>query len=277
MHKIAEICGHESIEPNAGVQFIEASWVATPAFSGAVMRNILTPTGMSPEMLLQAATVLNEPPPQWQSGLPRAAATVKSADYYAPDGPGPVLGGPGSVTSFEFGDEGGGEGEDGGDSEEAVPAPAPEAKAKPLDELEDEIYKMMLDRVNQRVDDDLKGRSDKPSLQEPAHSTGEDIIKQATRSMVYQVGLDAIVKSASSDAHLIDSVARHNTSHGVEIPRSLYVIALNLGPLRKHGSVEEWAVAAHSLLHRTPSLGETKTLLRLGKLLDQMVVFTNQH
>lgn len=36
---IAELCGHES-DPNS-VKFIEASWVETPAFSGAVLRNVL--------------------------------------------------------------------------------------------------------------------------------------------------------------------------------------------------------------------------------------------
>ncbi len=39
--KIAELCGHWS-DPNS-VKFIEASWVANPAFKGAVLRNILTP------------------------------------------------------------------------------------------------------------------------------------------------------------------------------------------------------------------------------------------
>lgn len=40
--KIAELCGHISAEPGS-VKFIEASWVANPAFTGAVLRNILTP------------------------------------------------------------------------------------------------------------------------------------------------------------------------------------------------------------------------------------------
>jgi hypothetical protein len=40
---IAELCGHESEDPNGGVTFIEASWVANPAFTGAVMRNPRTP------------------------------------------------------------------------------------------------------------------------------------------------------------------------------------------------------------------------------------------
>lgn len=40
--KIAELCGHVSAEPGS-VKFIEASWVANPAFKGAVLRNILSP------------------------------------------------------------------------------------------------------------------------------------------------------------------------------------------------------------------------------------------
>lgn len=268
-HRTAELCGHESIEPTAGVQFIEASWVAAPAFAGAVMRNILTPTGMTPEMLHQAQQVLRDPPPQWMEGQAKAATQVqvpgKAGSYYGPDGPGPLLGDYSDLMAFDFGDEGEGE------------AKPDTPEKQPLDQLEDEIYQMVLDKVEKRVQDQLSGRGDQPSPQEPAHSTGEDIIKQATRTKVYQVGLAAIVKSASSDAHLMNSVARFNASYGVEIPRSLYVAALDLGPLRKYGSIEEWAVAAHTSLNRTPSLGETKTLLRLGKLLDQMAAFTTQH
>ena len=40
--KIAELCGHLSAEPGS-VKFIEASWVANPAFTGAVLRNIISP------------------------------------------------------------------------------------------------------------------------------------------------------------------------------------------------------------------------------------------
>ncbi len=39
--KIAELCGHHS-DPGT-VKFIEGSWVGTPAFTGAVLRNILDP------------------------------------------------------------------------------------------------------------------------------------------------------------------------------------------------------------------------------------------
>lgn len=40
--KIAELCGHVTAEPGS-VKFIEGSWVANPAFPGAVLRNILDP------------------------------------------------------------------------------------------------------------------------------------------------------------------------------------------------------------------------------------------
>lgn len=40
-HRVAELCGHESAGETGGVTFIEASWVAVPAFKGAVARNIL--------------------------------------------------------------------------------------------------------------------------------------------------------------------------------------------------------------------------------------------
>lgn len=38
--RVAELCGHKSL-PNGGVTFIEASWVETPAFPGAVNRGII--------------------------------------------------------------------------------------------------------------------------------------------------------------------------------------------------------------------------------------------
>lgn len=40
--KIAELCGHRTSEPGS-CRFIEGSWVANPAFTGAVLRNILDP------------------------------------------------------------------------------------------------------------------------------------------------------------------------------------------------------------------------------------------
>ncbi len=46
--RVAELCGHKSM-PNGGVKFVEASWVATPAFPGAVKRNTVMDEWIGPK------------------------------------------------------------------------------------------------------------------------------------------------------------------------------------------------------------------------------------
>jgi hypothetical protein len=46
--RIAELCGHKSL-PNGGVKFVEASWVATPAFPGAAKRGIVAEEWVGPK------------------------------------------------------------------------------------------------------------------------------------------------------------------------------------------------------------------------------------
>jgi len=46
--RVAELCGHKTM-PNGGVKFVEASWVATPAFPGAVKRNTITEEWIGPK------------------------------------------------------------------------------------------------------------------------------------------------------------------------------------------------------------------------------------
>ena len=46
--RIAELCGHKSL-PNGGVKFVEASWVATPAFPGAAKRSVVAEEWVGPK------------------------------------------------------------------------------------------------------------------------------------------------------------------------------------------------------------------------------------
>jgi hypothetical protein len=46
--RIAELCGHKSL-PGGGVQFVEASWVKTPAFPGAAKQTILAEEWVGPK------------------------------------------------------------------------------------------------------------------------------------------------------------------------------------------------------------------------------------
>lgn len=68
--RVAELCGHKSL-PNGGVKFIEASWVAVPAFPGASLRAIVSDGWEGPktayttdsDKLAKAASQIYQPAP----------------------------------------------------------------------------------------------------------------------------------------------------------------------------------------------------------------------
>lgn len=75
--KIGELCGHRD-DPGS-VRFIEASWVANPAFRGAVTRNLLT----VPELAQKAAATRFFVPSSLlipEGGLPKAAHVKRAED-----------------------------------------------------------------------------------------------------------------------------------------------------------------------------------------------------
>jgi hypothetical protein len=45
--RVAELCGNKSL-PGGGVRFVEASWVAVPAFPGAALRNVVDANWIGP-------------------------------------------------------------------------------------------------------------------------------------------------------------------------------------------------------------------------------------
>lgn len=77
IRKIAELCGHFT-DPTS-VKFIEASWVANPAFTGAVLRSILTPAEAA--MLSNRVQVaMSLPTPSIDSSAMRRAAHLMAQD-----------------------------------------------------------------------------------------------------------------------------------------------------------------------------------------------------
>lgn len=70
--RVAELCGHLSQEPGS-VKFIEASWVANPAFKGAVLRSILAPSDL-PGIGQKLGVAFAQVPRTFEPGmLPKAA------------------------------------------------------------------------------------------------------------------------------------------------------------------------------------------------------------
>ena len=271
-HRVAELCGHESLGPTGGVHFIEASWVGTPAFTGAVLRNVLEPTE---EIRRKAQKVLNTPPTQWtDSDVLKAASLSTSAQQdsrvvgrvLAPTKESFTLGSRPRVARDDF--FAGWDDAEGGDDAEAAPA-APAAPASPMKDVEDDVYNYVMDRVKTRVRNDLSSQDAKADAKGTS-STNETLVKQAaTARKAYKAGLGEITRTASSDAELIDRVAAFNSQVGIDIPVDVYRTILRVGHCDKYGSVDAFIRACGQTMGHKPSMGEAKTLVRLGTLLSQ--------
>lgn len=234
---IAELCGHQSYDENpeapAGVRFIEASWVAVPAFPGAVMRNILDPATQSDEHVRK---VLASPPPQWSDHAVAKAASM-------------------SALAFDFGDE--------GDDE----APAKEEKpSAPFQGIEDAVYESLKVRVKERLERDLAHKAIEDSEPEPdaTMEPNDSIIKEGT---AHKASIKTLVRVASSPVALVDGIASVDSAHGVRVARHLYRVALAAGVPTEHPSLDRYLFACKKAAGRSLSTAEIRVVVRVGTLL----------
>ena len=241
-HRIAELCGHESLGPTGGVHFIEASWVETPAFTGAVLRNVLD---ITTELSKKAKKVLSTPPAKWsKTDTKKAASTSKTA-----------------TDAFLAGWDDGSE----APPEDAEAPAATPSSSDPLKDVEDSLYNRMKERVINRLNKDM----DEPNSSMPP-STNETLVKQASfAKRAYVAGINDIVRTASSDAELIDRVASFNGQVGIKISVDLYRASLKVGPTDKYQDVSSFNRACRTAMGRNVSTVETRTLVRLGQLLTR--------
>ena len=231
-HRVAELCGHKDVE-GGGVTFIEASWVATPAFTGAVMRNIITP---NEETLKKAEQILSVPPAEWsQDVLSKVAKDSKHA--------------------FDFGDDddGDGEGED----------------SSPFGDFEEQVEKAVLNKIKRKIrkelniEEEKEKRNPTPSPEESTANPNDNVIKQG-----YLQDLRVIISHSNSSADLINSLAEYNNSVGLPIPTSIYRIALSLGSISNYPNSEAYLKCGSDLMGNSLSLNEKNILLKLGSILS---------
>lgn len=242
VHTVAELCGHESLDPTGGVQFIEASWVETPAFTGAVLRNVLEPTeGLS----RRAEQILKSPPPQWSD-----TASVKAASFIPPAQEG--------IVADDWGEE-----EQG---EEDQQQPPPKEKKSPLQDVEDELTKYLYDRAQKRIKRDLENRDGVP---EESIAPNDTMQHEGTSRVVYQESLRMLTKTASSDADLINTIAMFNNRLGVILPVRVYRASLEVGGLKRYKNATEYLKACRTALGRQPTPEEVRVLARLSHLLSR--------
>ena len=249
-HRVAELCGHPSVDPTGGVHFIEASWVETPAFGGAVMRNILSPQEVDATIVRKAQRVLATLPEDWDETARRKAAMNDMSDgIYAGWGDDEEEGG-----ADDAGEEGGS-----------------------LGDFEAEVQKLVLNRIKGKIRQEL-GKKDleeelspDPSPESSSVGLNDNVIKEAAekrRKVGYNAALGLLIQSSSTDADLINKVATFNNFVGLSIPRCIYRTALQVGKTDRYGSLEGYLHACADSLGRSPTVSESKTLMRLGKLLS---------
>jgi len=271
---VAELCGHESEAPTAGVTFIEASWVANPAFTGAVMRNVLTMSDVSPDMVRKAQAVLAAPPRQWVVGANTRAANARVAED-------PVF----DFSSFDDGGDAAPAGDDGTGAADAAPAgdegtgaadakpPAKiDAPAGDLDEPVERLYKELLNRVERRVDDALRGKRD-PSPEASTMAPNENLNKEASLARrvahrVYASAVRDIVSTAATDVDVVNRVAVLDRSVGIRTSNRVYRAALAAGATTRYRDETAYISACAGALGRPPSQMEADALVRVGRILS---------
>jgi hypothetical protein len=264
---VAELCGHPTLPNNGGVHFIEASWVAVPAFTGAVMRNILEPTSMPEGMARRVQAVLDTPPPQWTHDVdPRKvrAASYATADLVR-EQDAEVVGTLGRMSQWDIGDEGGDSG-----AGEATKG-KPDADKSKLDDASDDLYNDLVERAVKKVKEDLRKKDTEDALSaEDSTAWQNDSLNREARSTQYQKSVFKLAKSASSDADFINRLAALDQNFGIKLPVDLYRGCLKVGAYSNYRSMSRFFLACREALGRPTTPAELRVMLRVGKLLTRL-------
>jgi hypothetical protein len=253
-YRIAELCGHRDLNPTGGVHFIEASWVAIPAFQGAVMRNIVQPDAINIDTQNQMRSILASPgtlPQEWLSEMIGKAASQQAVAAMPP--PPPPPGGGMDMGMGMPGDPGGGEQE-----------------KDPLEEISNDLEQFVLNKIKKNLREKMKDKAQEKAMSngELGTSTGDDLVKQGSDKTAYQQTIDTIVKLSSSDVEMVDWIARYHDEMGIKVSRDLYRTALRVGSTARHDTLDSYLAVCGKVLGRQPTMGEAKTLIRLGQILS---------
>lgn len=250
-HRVAELCGHEDLGGTAGVTFIEASWVATPAFTGAVARNVLEIP--IEEELKTASESLNTVPDKW---LAKSASLVNSP-WYDPTGNLSKKAGP-----FDDDDEEGGEKE----------TPISESI---LQQLESVYETAIVDRFRQKLENEIKAEKAQEVMNPPIDKSvveqNDTIIKEGKDQIStekYMKLLDSSVKTAKSIEEALLNITLVNNHCKVSVPTYIYKLANQLGSTSQYRNVNDYLNQASNLNGKKLSKQDTLRLVRLAKLLS---------
>jgi hypothetical protein len=284
--KIAELCGHIGSEPGS-VKFIEASWVANPAFTGAVLRNILSPEEVSGvSNRLQVA--FSQPPRLAdEGGMQKAARALSDWNFNS------------LIAQSQDKGQGQGQGQGGGQREEefegASGGAAAPSEEDPIEKAVKDLTGLLREKAIEHVRKEI-GKDD------ASHSTddmnqNETIIKSAlkfpewrrigravlrtTRDpkltktvlaglILYKSGGWSTLKSAKFTGREILAVSRVldlMTKRSAMAGESrVYQATIAVGGTKPYSDVESYLSACRQVIGRSITGSEAGALLEKGRL-----------
>lgn len=288
LRKVVELCGHHSVDPTGGVRFNDASWVKVPAFTGAVMRNILDPGDVSQDMVRRASDLLSSSHRRLDleammsmskaatlTSMIRLAAETDIDEEPAepPADPaedpagggeegagGEEAGGGDEPTEDELADAFGGGGGDTGVEEDDV------------DKAVGDLVKWMADAAKAKIKEKMTPKREESPTAANSTRMNDSVIHQASvRSVVnraYNRGLHVLASVGRTDAEAINMIMIHDRAYGVASPDHVYRAAVLVGPMNRYGSVREYAAACAAVMKRKPTERELAVLIRIGRLVS---------
>jgi len=277
--KIAELCGHVTAEPGS-VSFVEASWVANPAFTGAVLRSILSPNQVGPAIGERIQVAFSEPARTADPNLLQKAARRVAPTHFH------------TIVSEDFDFD--------PSQEQAVPdAPAaPEKKEDPLDklvgELADNIKEKAIRKLREQMGDDqdrlhnVNENQNNTLVHEackhPAwRSIAAAVLKRAptpvvARRMVsglvlnkhggwkaVRAGTDLTGKEMLALSRIVDRLT-HKTAMAGE--GRVYRAVIATGGPSKYPDIATYAEACAKSMGRAPNYQEIKALVLKGRIYE---------
>jgi hypothetical protein len=287
VRKIAELCGHVT-DPKS-VKFIEASWVANPAFTGAVLRNILTPEEqkiMGPRLQLA-----------FSMPAPVADPTqMAKAAFQEPQGGKVVrhLGDPHHHTLVL-----GGQGEFGGaEFEGANDEAKPEEEKDPLQDAVNSLADVIKEKALEKVRGEIS-KKDLPPRADLKENDNNNLVHQASQSphwrTIGKIVLGA-VKDPDQSRRILqglmlfknggwNSVREMNSFSGREVlaisrfldefqgsriagEARVYRTVLAVGGVSPYTDVDSYLAACRRVFGRELTTSERDALITKGRLFD---------
>ena len=306
-HRVAELCGHKTEPGTCGVTFIEASWVAVPAFKGAVARNTLE----IPEVPGKEVTKkdeLNEIPAKWveKEEAPHAPHNLfnnssvsvyldlmqKMSPSALKDLAQKRVASTKVAGPFDFGDDDAGDEdkkkEEGGDKKD-------DSKKGLLDDIEDHVISIIKDRVKKKIEEEIAGKANQETAKEiakeiPAEPKKEEtdkatdhlndnIIKEGSRrgltatqqkrASLYFKALKVAVEVGKTEKDKINNIKLVNSQFNIYIPSHIYRIASAVGRASSYNDLHTFMNVVDVYAQGHPlSNSDKKNLIRLAKLLS---------